>query len=588
MYMVALILEECFISPYCLIGVKSKKNIYIFVRYKNNYLIKKINMKKAFTFLLGLVICVNLALSQDRYLDEVFTTVDTTANVVYGVNYGVLSGTPIPTGMTVPIDTLGNTYTEPPLAMDIYEPNGDTMTERPLVIHLHTGTFLPIIHNGNPTGTRSDFATTKFCEAYAKRGYVVANIDYRLGWNPLLTTQEERAASLMTAVYRAIQDCKAAVRYFRMTYENGNPYGIDTSRIVLSGQGSGGWVALGYATLDKVSEIQLSKFLLIDSATQIAYPAIDTSINGDWDGFGGWTPTNTPTGYPSLNMENHKGYSSDIDMVLNMGGGIGDLSWLEAGDVPMCGVHCPSDAIATYTTGDVSVALIGLVTTDISGSHDVMNKANDLGNNDVLNNAFYNDVYTTAAQSASQAIIGTMDNGGTTISESVDNVFPFVTGNTYESAPWEYFDSATTVYIATAVLGLPASAGTSAYNNGLQTNPNMTLTKSMAYIDSTMGYFAPRMVNVLDLPGSTVGISELNNKLQANIFPNPANDHFVLSLKSNESGLLNIYDIAGSLMKSVKVNGGLSKIDIKGIDSGAYIVEAISANGSATFKLMKN
>ena len=45
----------------------------------------------------------------------------------------------------------------------------------------------------------------------------------------------------MTAVYRAMQDCKAAVRYFKMSAQNmGNPYGIDTSKIVLSGQGSGG------------------------------------------------------------------------------------------------------------------------------------------------------------------------------------------------------------------------------------------------------------------------------------------------------------------------------------------------------------
>ena len=535
-------------------------------------------MKRTCTILLGLIISINLAWTQDRYLDEVFTSFDTTANVVYGVNYGVLSGQLVPTGYVVTDSSGTPIYQEPPLAMDVYEPAGDTLTERPLVIHLHTGTFLPIIHNGNPTGSRMDFATTQFCEGYAKRGYVVANIDYRLGWNPMLLTQEERAASLMTAVYRAIQDCKAAVRYFRMTYENGNPYGIDTSRIVLSGQGSGGWVALGYATLDQVSEIQLSKFLLIDSATQMAYPAIDTSIHGDWDGIGGLS---------SVNMENHKGYSSDIDMVLNMGGGIGDLSWLEAGDVPMVGVHCPTDAIATYTTGDVSVALIGLVTTDISGSHDVMKKANDLGNNDVINNAFYNDVYTTAAQSASQNVIGTMDNGGTTIAVSVDNVFPFVTGNLYESAPWEYFDSLTAVGTA-GLLGLPASAGSAAYTNGLQTNPNVSLTKSMAYIDSTLGYFAPRMVNALGLPGSTVGISELNNKVQANIFPNPANDFFVLNLKSNDAGVLNIFDIAGSLISSVKVNGGLSKVDIRNLEAGAFIVEVISENNSATFKLMKN
>ena len=69
------------------------------------------------------------------------------------------------------------------------------------------------------------------------------------------STQALRAASLMKAVYRGIQDCKAAVRYFRKDYAtNSNSYGIDTSKIILSGQGSGGWIALGYATVDKLAD----------------------------------------------------------------------------------------------------------------------------------------------------------------------------------------------------------------------------------------------------------------------------------------------------------------------------------------------
>ena len=59
-------------------------------------------------------------------------------------------------------------------------------------------------------------------------------------------------------------------------------------------------------------------------------PLIDTAIYGDWFGYGG---------NPQLNMENHKGYFSDHDMILNMGGAIGDISWLEAGDKPIVAVH---------------------------------------------------------------------------------------------------------------------------------------------------------------------------------------------------------------------------------------------------------
>ena len=97
--------------------------------------------------------------------------------------------------------------------MEVYSPSGDTETNRPLIIHMHTGTFLPIIHNGNPTGSHFDAATSLMCEGYAKRGYVVVNIEYRLGWNPMDSTQALRAASLMKAVYRGIQDAKAAVRF---------------------------------------------------------------------------------------------------------------------------------------------------------------------------------------------------------------------------------------------------------------------------------------------------------------------------------------------------------------------------------------
>ena len=150
-------------------------------------------MKKNITsFILGIAVLTS-GFSQTRYVDEVFGSVDVTTDVVYGQNFSVLAGTPIPTGMAgTPI---------PALAFDFYEPTGDTETERPLIIHLHTGTFAPIVHNGNPTGMRQDFATNAFCDAYAKRGYVVANLEYRLGWNPNLPTEPERAAELMNAVY---------------------------------------------------------------------------------------------------------------------------------------------------------------------------------------------------------------------------------------------------------------------------------------------------------------------------------------------------------------------------------------------------
>jgi hypothetical protein len=556
-------------------------------------------MKKGLPILLMAMLLWAGLNAQTRYLDEVFTTVDNdSTDILYGMNIGIISGYPVPTGFVLtdagmagmPGDTslVGNVvYQEPALVMDVYEPSGDTVAERPLIIHMHTGTFLPIVHNTNPTGMKDDFASKQFCEAYAKRGYVVANIDYRLGWNPYLTTQSERAASLMTAVYRAIQDCKAAVRYMRLTAMYGNPYRIDTSRIILSGQGSGGWVALGYASIDKLEEIQLPKFLLLDS-NNVAYPAIDTAIQGDWDGYGGLTPFTAPVGYPIMNIENHKGVSDDIDMVLSMGGGMGDLSWLEAGDVPMAAVHCPTDPTAIFTTGDVSVALIGLVTTDISGSHDVMKKANDLGNNDVLTNAGYNDPYTLAAWDASQDLIGFVDQGGTTITESVENLFPLMTANASESSPWDYWDSTMLADVIAPAVGLQTNDGTNAHINGIGTNPDMSYTKAVTYIDSVMGYFAPRLVNGLGLPGNTVGIAKDDFDTKIKIMPNPTTDFCIIELGQGEKANIKLFNISGQLIEDLGEINSKQVLNLKSLRSGAYILEATGESYKESFKILKN
>ncbi|MCX6195075.1 MAG: T9SS type A sorting domain-containing protein, partial [Flavobacteriia bacterium] len=257
-----------------------------------------------------------------------------------------------------------------------------------------------------------------------------------------------------------------------------------------------------------------------------------------------------------------------------MGGGMGDLSWLEAGDVPMCAVHCPTDPVATYTTGDVSIASIGLVTTDISGSYDVMKKANLLGNNSILDpvNAG-SDSYTLAAASASLNAQGMTIANATviqnqTVGAPVDNVFPYITVNPYEASPWDLWDSTTTVNIALA-MGLPAAQGTAAHVSNIAQNPDMGYAKSMAYIDSTLGYFCRRIVRATNLDG-LAGINELPNAesvIQMN--PNPTSNNITIhsdttagklvkeeaNLSSNHVDLNNLNLTEGLYLCSIVVNG---------------------------------
>ena len=159
-------------------------------------------MKKFLTLALGFMAICQMD-AQVRYLNEVFTDVNVTTDVLYGQNVTVL---PLLQGAPPAAQ---------PLVCDIYEPAGDTETDRPLMIYIHTGNFLPQYLNGSAVGTKSDSVAVELCSRYAKMGYVVASIDYRLGWNPLAATQSERTYQLINAAYRGVQDARTAVRFFR-------------------------------------------------------------------------------------------------------------------------------------------------------------------------------------------------------------------------------------------------------------------------------------------------------------------------------------------------------------------------------------
>lgn len=160
------------------------------------------------------------SLSAQRYLTEVFTNVDVSSAVQYGQATSVI-------GFNVN------------LAMDIYEPQGDTQTERPLMVLAHGGSFV--------TGDRSDAYMVAICEEFARKGYVTASITYRLGIN--LNNLNEVDKELVKASIRAIQDHRAAVRFFyESARDNGNPYGIDTNRIIAGGL-SAGAIAANHAQL---------------------------------------------------------------------------------------------------------------------------------------------------------------------------------------------------------------------------------------------------------------------------------------------------------------------------------------------------
>ncbi len=452
-----------------------------------------------------------------RYLNEVFSNVTVTNNVKYGRNISVLTGSPAAQD----------------LFMDVYEPTGDTATMRPVVIYLHTGSFLPTPLNGSPTGSRKDSAVVEMCSKFAKRGYVACAVSYRLGWNPQSADQDVRTGTLLNAVYRAIQDAKSSVRFMRENFSiGGNTFKIDTSKFVVGGQGSGGYVAFAYASLDKVSELNLQKF--INSTT--FQPYVNQLLAGNFAG--------TDSTFLNSPSQNHPTYSDKVSMIFNAGGAIGDSSWLEAGDVPMVAFHVPSDPFAPFTYGAVIVPVLNYFVVNVSGSRDVIRRANQLGNNDVINNVSYTDPYSAAANAV---------NGG------YSNLMPFYLAGP-QSGPWEWWDTANVNN-----------------NAGLQTNPNMSKAKGTAYIDTMQGFLAPRMAKVLGLPGAPIGIKAISaTKNNVSVFPNPSVADVRISSKEMISTVY-IYDALGNLVKEFRnINATQFSLERKGLEAGIYLVKTLT------------
>jgi poly(3-hydroxybutyrate) depolymerase len=244
--------------------------------------------------------------SNQRYWDpNFFSAVTVTQSVVYGS-----------------AQTLNNSTQQ--LVMDIYEPTGDTVTQRPLLVIAHGGSFVG--------GGRTDIDVTTLCNRFAKMGYVCASIDYRLGIGfPVDSVNATKA------VIRAVQDMKAAIRFFRKdALTNGNTYRIQPNYIFAGGSSAGAFMGLHLAYLDKNSEI----------------PSwINISTLGGLDGNSG-----------------NPGYSHHVNGVINLCGALGDSSWIEPNDVPFVSVHGNQDQTVPYNTAMIYIGSFPIMVVDGSSS----------------------------------------------------------------------------------------------------------------------------------------------------------------------------------------------------------------------------
>ncbi len=222
-----------------------------------------------------------------RYQNTIFETVSTTNNVVFG---------------SAP-KTSGGTQE---LSMSIYEAQGDTEANRPLVILAPGGGFSSL-----------GFETMNaYAELLAKAGYVSAVINYRLN-----ESNDRSEARMFLAVVQAVQDQKAAIRFFRKDADTNNQYRINPDKIFIGGYSAGAVTSLHSAYIANVDEVSGSLATIIND-------------NGGWEGNSG-----------------NPGYSSAVAGVINLAGGILDVNFIDAGEPALYNVHGTADAVVSYTSG---------------------------------------------------------------------------------------------------------------------------------------------------------------------------------------------------------------------------------------------
>ena len=254
-----------------------------------------------------------------RYVDEVFESVHKTEDVIYG------------NAPDLPFIFLfeWNTY-DIDLEMDIYEPEGDSLTNRPVIIFLHTGAFF--------SGHNELDDMVALSASAAKRGYVAISLNYRLGLNILSSYSGERA------VYRAVQDGSAAIRFLK---EYPDQFGIDPDNIFMWGSSAGSFVALHLAYSDE------------DERPESTY--------GNWQD-------------PDLGCLDCEGNTYEHDRIpkaiISCWGAIGDLDWIDASNnIPALLFHGTLDPVVPFNAG---FPLLDIALPIVYGSNLIHEKLNEL------------------------------------------------------------------------------------------------------------------------------------------------------------------------------------------------------------------
>lgn len=270
-------------------------------------------MKHYTVFFLGLFFVLHSLAQPFRYIESVFPETDTVKNVMFATapwlnNHILLAG-------DIQLHAGENITEDRPLLMDIFLPKNDSVLKRPAILFAHAGGFL--------LGSRKNDDMIALCDSFARRGFVTATFDYRIGMGSTVTTflgiilhVSVNPKNAKRSVYRAIQDSRAAIRFLK---QNAGLYGIDTTKIYMAGSSAGGFVALHNIYMNTEKEISPEIF--------------DSPELGGLDSIG------------------IKGFNANPNAAISMWGALQNTDLIEDNQTPVFLIHGESDEIVPFKTG---------------------------------------------------------------------------------------------------------------------------------------------------------------------------------------------------------------------------------------------
>lgn len=243
----------------------------------------------------------------ERYQKEIFPAFEVKSDLLYGKAKGYWTSSPYTDDPYIEVLGKGlvKSFNDPELLdlnLDIYYPKTDIFKNRPLVMLVHGGAFY--------IGSKESAAEKALATTLAKRGYVVASINYRLGFKLL-------ASDVELSAYRAIQDAHAALRFLA---HNAKGLGIDPTQIYVGGTSAGAVASLSVAFMDNDERPER----IIEAEKEGYVTKIEVSGNKYTESF-------------------------EIKAVVNMWGAVADLNMIDKDEnISVLSIHGTADGIVPY------------------------------------------------------------------------------------------------------------------------------------------------------------------------------------------------------------------------------------------------